>query len=97
MSRLAGNRPGQDDALTNIDVSLLKKYDKPGPRYTSYPTAPLFSPEFNAQHYRDALQNSNGMDAHSDISLYLHFPFCEHALLFLRLHHACDAGSTSHR
>jgi len=77
MSRLAGNRPGQDDALTNIDVSLLKKYDKPGPRYTSYPTAPLFSPEFNAQHYRDALQNSNGMDAHSDISLYLHFPFCD--------------------
>ena len=33
--------------MFNIDINLIKKYDKPGPRYTSYPTAPHFSDKFS--------------------------------------------------
>jgi oxygen-independent coproporphyrinogen-3 oxidase len=60
-----------------IDLELLKKYDRPGPRYTSYPTAPLFSPAFTAGDFRDEIIATNGRGASSDISLYFHFPFCD--------------------
>ena len=30
-------------------VDLIRKYDRPGPRYTSYPTAPEWSPDFGAR------------------------------------------------
>lgn len=65
------------DAFSNIDVRLLKKYDRPGPRYTSYPTAPLFSPAFTAAEYHDEIVTTNGPDASPDLSLYFHFPFCD--------------------
>jgi oxygen-independent coproporphyrinogen III oxidase len=64
-------------AFTNIDVGLLKKYDRPGPRYTSYPTAPLFSPAFTASDYHAEIVATNGPDASPDLSLYFHFPFCD--------------------
>ena len=60
-----------------VDVALLKKYDRPGPRYTSYPTAPVFSPAFTAADYREEIRATNGPDATGDISLYFHFPFCD--------------------
>jgi oxygen-independent coproporphyrinogen-3 oxidase len=63
--------------FSNIDLSLLKKYDRPGPRYTSYPTAPLFSPSFTAGEYREALRLSNPPGAAGGLSLYVHFPFCD--------------------
>ncbi|MGA9120707.1 MAG: oxygen-independent coproporphyrinogen III oxidase, partial [Bacteroidota bacterium] len=63
--------------FSSIDLSLLKKYDRPGPRYTSYPTAPLFSPSFSAGDYRDALVASNQPGNANDLSLYFHFPFCD--------------------
>ena len=40
-----------------IDLSLIKKYDVAGPRYTSYPTAVQFHEEFGEQDYRDIAQN----------------------------------------
>ena len=60
-----------------VDIELLKKYDKPGPRYTSYPTAPLFSKAFTPRDYREEIIATNGPDVSSDISLYFHFPFCD--------------------
>lgn len=60
-----------------VDVDLLKKYDRPGPRYTSYPTAPLFNESFGADDYRRAIADSNQFDSKSDLSLYFHFPFCD--------------------
>jgi len=60
-----------------VDTDLLKKYDRPGPRYTSYPTAPLFNESFGADDYRKALIDTNQSDSRSDISLYFHFPFCD--------------------
>jgi oxygen-independent coproporphyrinogen-3 oxidase len=61
----------------HVDLGLLKKYDRPGPRYTSYPTAPLFSPSFTAEDYRQEIIATNDPDSTSDISLYFHFPFCD--------------------
>lgn len=57
-----------------MELSLLHKYgDGRLPRYTSYPTAPHFSPEINAGVYADWL---SGLPADEPVSLYLHIPFC---------------------
>ena len=63
--------------FSHIDLDLLRKYDRPGPRYTSYPTAPLFSPSFTAEDFSREIRATNGPDASSDVSLYFHFPFCD--------------------
>ncbi len=63
--------------FSHVDIGLLRKYDTPGPRYTSYPTAPLFSSSFTANDYRQEILETNAPDVGSDISLYFHFPFCD--------------------
>ena len=70
--------------MTPVDfdllVSLIRRYDKPGPRYTSYPTAVEFSDRFDEAAYRTQLA---GMAATTTpISLYLHLPFCEERCSF---------------
>ncbi len=64
-------------SFANVDLALLKKYDRPGPRYTSYPTAPLFKDAFTAADYRDEIVATNGPGVNADLSLYYHFPFCD--------------------
>ena len=66
-----------DDSLYGLSGPLLKKYDRPGPRYTSYPTAPCFRPVAGAERYRHAVEHSNGDLLPRPLSLYLHIPFCE--------------------
>jgi oxygen-independent coproporphyrinogen-3 oxidase len=63
-----------DQNQTNVLLDLLKKYDRPGPRYTSYPTAPVWSEDVQADAYRSALKNA-GTDR-SPLALYCHIPFC---------------------
>lgn len=55
--------------FSRVDIGLLKKYDRPGPRYTSYPTAPLFSPTFTADDYHGEILATNGPDSTADVSL----------------------------
>ncbi len=55
---------------------LLRRYDRPGPRYTSYPTAPQFTAGFGEAQLRDAALSSNGDPIPRRLSLYLHVPFC---------------------
>ncbi|CUS91461.1 hypothetical protein [Candidatus Kryptonium thompsonii] len=43
----------------NINIELLKKYDRPGPRYTSYPPAPAFSKDFGPDDYKNAIVENN--------------------------------------
>jgi oxygen-independent coproporphyrinogen-3 oxidase len=45
--------------LFEIDLAKLKKYDKPGPRYTSYPTAPHFNENFTCGDYLDEIIKTN--------------------------------------
>jgi oxygen-independent coproporphyrinogen-3 oxidase len=62
-------------------LELLRKYDRPGPRYTSYPTAVEFSPAFDEPAYRAQLALAS--DASGEpLSLYLHLPFCEERCSF---------------
>jgi oxygen-independent coproporphyrinogen-3 oxidase len=59
-----------------FDAGLLDRYDRPGPRYTSYPTAPQFSDSFGEAQLREAVQRSNGDPIPRRLSLYVHVPFC---------------------
>ncbi|TVR49757.1 MAG: oxygen-independent coproporphyrinogen III oxidase [Puniceicoccaceae bacterium] len=59
----------------DVDLGLIRKYDRPGPRYTSYPTAPHFSPDFDRGRLLREISETN--TASRPLSLYLHLPFCE--------------------
>lgn len=61
----------------HLDTDILKKFNQPGPRYTSYPTAPLFSSEFSHDDFRCEIIETNSADTAAPISLYFHFPFCD--------------------
>lgn len=58
-----------------LDHELIKKYDRPGPRYTSYPPANFFKPSFDPTNYVELLQKSNCTQPHN-MSFYFHVPFC---------------------
>jgi oxygen-independent coproporphyrinogen-3 oxidase len=55
-----------------FDPALLKKYPLRGPRYTSYPTAPNFTPWFKHSDFVKAIEQSEN----KHVSLYVHIPFC---------------------
>lgn len=61
----------------NVDIDMLRRYDKPGPRYTSYPTAPHFTTEFGHQLYEEEIEQTNRSSDSPDLSLYFHLPFCD--------------------
>ena len=63
--------------MFEINLDLVKKYDRPGPRYTSYPTAPQFNENFSARNYIEEIQKTNQGDSLPDLSLYFHLPFCD--------------------
>lgn len=58
-------------------IDLIQKYDCQGPRYTSYPPAPVFSSAFGADDYQEAVIQTEADVANPDLSLYFHFPFCD--------------------
>ena len=60
--------------LPAFDQDIINKYNRSGPRYTSYPTALEFSP------MPDGLESKilQERDAHAPLSLYFHIPFCRH-------------------
>ncbi len=57
-----------------FDLEIIRKYDKAGPRYTSYPTAPMFHAGIGARQYAETLERVADSDA--PLSLYIHIPFC---------------------
>ncbi|MCL7930733.1 oxygen-independent coproporphyrinogen III oxidase [Halomonas llamarensis] len=65
----------KDDVL--FDRPLVEKYDRPGPRYTSYPTAPQFHAAFAEDDYRAAAERSNRVASPKPLSAYIHIPFCQ--------------------
>ncbi len=60
-----------------FNTELLRRYDRPGPRYTSYPTAPQFHSGFGEKQLREVAASSNGDPIPRRLSLYVHVPFCE--------------------
>lgn len=58
------------------DLDLLKKFDVPAPRYTSYPTADRFNAQFTSQDYEQALAQRQHASNPALLSLYVHVPFC---------------------
>ncbi len=60
-----------------FEPELLRRYDKAGPRYTSYPTAVQFHEGFGEEQYRSWAARSNAGDPAPPLSLYVHLPFCD--------------------
>src|SRR5678815_2040748 len=62
----------------NIDPILLRKYDVPVPRYTSYPTVPFWKEEIDEERWKQIFREEflkNNLQ--NGTSLYVHLPFCE--------------------
>src|SRR6202789_4079591 len=77
------------DAITNsadsleigqITDAILAKYNRPGPRYTSYPTAPVWKDDFGPGDLEQTFAAADS--ARTPVSLYMHIPFCESLCLF---------------
>lgn len=62
-----------------LDYTKFLKYSKPGPRYTSYPTALEFS---DAYAYDEYIKKIESQDPSRPLSLYFHLPFCKNACYF---------------
>lgn len=63
--------------MFEIDLKKFRKYDKPGPRYTSYPTAPQFNNSFTHKDYVNEIVKTNYGENLPDLSLYFHVPYCD--------------------
>ncbi|NWF59672.1 MAG: oxygen-independent coproporphyrinogen III oxidase [Fischerella sp.] len=63
-----------------FDIDIIKKYDVPTPRYTSYPPATELTETFTEADFRDAITTSN--QRKTPLSLYFHIPFCQSACYF---------------
>ena len=62
-------------------LALVAKYDRPGPRYTSYPTAPEWRDDFGPGDYAAALADAAARPD-APLALYVHVPFCEERCTF---------------
>jgi oxygen-independent coproporphyrinogen-3 oxidase len=64
----------------HVSDEFLARYDRPGPRYTSYPTAPVWNDSYGPADLEAA--HAKAESAASPVSLYMHIPFCESLCLF---------------
>ena len=80
--------------MTAVSPDLLRRFDVPGPRYTSYPTADRFVEAFGQEDYVLALQQrrSGTLAKAMPLSLYVHIPFCESLCYYC----ACNKIITKH-
>lgn len=65
----------------NQTGNLLQKYNTAGPRYTSYPTAPVWLDSYQHTQHEGVIRETNRSNPHP-LSLYTHLPFCESRCLF---------------
>ena len=63
--------------VAEVSVDLLHRYNVQGPRYTSYPTAPVWREGFSSRDYEEILSASGNETSPANLSLYVHLPFCE--------------------
>lgn len=74
-----------------FDKALIQRYDKAGPRYTSYPTAVQFHEGFTAEDYCHQAELSNRRG--NPLSFYFHLPFCDTVCFYC----ACNKVVTKDR
>jgi oxygen-independent coproporphyrinogen-3 oxidase len=79
------------DQSLKFDLNLINRYDKAGPRYTSYPTALELHEGFGDAQYRKQIEISNARGG--PLSLYVHVPFCDTVCFFC----ACNKIITKNR
>jgi oxygen-independent coproporphyrinogen-3 oxidase len=81
--------------MSVITPELLSRFDVPGPRYTSYPTADRFGDAFGEEDYIKALthRQSGAVGKQTPLSLYVHIPFCESLCYYC----ACNKIITKHK
>lgn len=79
------------DQSIKFDLELINRYDKSGPRYTSYPTALELHEGFGDSEYRRHIEKSNA--AGGPLSLYVHIPFCDTVCFYC----ACNKIITKNR
>jgi oxygen-independent coproporphyrinogen-3 oxidase len=65
------------DVRSILTEEFLRKFDTPGPRYTSYPTADRFTESFGPAQTVEVLTQLRGSSSAAPLSLYVHIPFCE--------------------
>src|SRR5438874_10799283 len=63
-----------------VSEEFLARYNRPGPRYTSYPTAPVWNDDFGVDDLEKIHAEADA--AHTPVSLYMHILFCESLCLF---------------
>ena len=81
--------------MSLITPDLLTRFDVPGPRYTSYPTADRFVEAFGEVDYLQALdqRKNSALGKATPLSLYVHIPFCESLCYYC----ACNKIITKHK
>ncbi len=83
------------DAAPILTDAMLRRLDRPGPRYTSYPTADRFVEAYGACEYAQALaQRASGaqVGGTAPLSIYVHVPFCDSVCYYC----ACNKVVTRH-
>jgi oxygen-independent coproporphyrinogen-3 oxidase len=73
-------KPAEPIEISQISAEFLAKYNRPGPRYTSYPTAPVWKENFGPDDLEKTFTAAD--QAGTPVSLYMHLPFCEKLCLF---------------
>jgi oxygen-independent coproporphyrinogen-3 oxidase len=79
--------------LVEFDAKLIRKLNKLGPRYTSYPTADRFVETFGYRDYLQAVAGLRTRGSRNPLSLYLHIPFCDTVCYYC----ACNKIVTKNR
>jgi oxygen-independent coproporphyrinogen-3 oxidase len=79
--------------IVEFDANLIRKLNRQGPRYTSYPTADRFSTDFDYGDYLQAVTLRRRRNVSPALSLYIHVPFCDTVCYYC----ACNKVVTKNR
>ncbi|MCC6932224.1 MAG: oxygen-independent coproporphyrinogen III oxidase [Deltaproteobacteria bacterium] len=82
-----------NSGFDGLNAQLITKYSTSGPRYTSYPTAPLWKDNFTEDDYAAGLNEHLSTRTSKALSLYVHFPFCENKCAYC----ACNSDTIDSR
>lgn len=72
----------ETERLADLDPAFLDRFNLMGPRYTSYPTAPMWNESVGPEEFADHLDSVKADWRGRPLSIYLHLPFCEEHCTF---------------